>query len=99
MSAARSFGSWKDRGRSLSYRNQCFIGNRFVPAASGKTFTCTNPATGKPLTQVSAGDKEDVDRAVKAARAAFDKGVWSRIAGAERKKVLLHFADLMEKHA
>lgn len=36
---------------------------------------------------------------MKAARAAFDKGVWSRIAGAERKKVLLRFADLMEKHA
>ena len=87
MSAALSLESWNDQARSLSYRNQCFIGNRFVSAASGKTFTCTNPATGKALTQVSAGDKEDVDRAVKAARAAFDKGVWSRIAGAERKKV------------
>ena len=99
MSAALSVESWNDQARSLSYRNQCFIGNRFVSAASGRTFTCTNPATGKALTQVSAGDKEDVDRAVKAARAAFDKGVWSRIAGAERKKVLLRFADLMEKHA
>jgi acyl-CoA reductase-like NAD-dependent aldehyde dehydrogenase len=99
MSAALSRESWNDRARSLGYRNRCFIGNRFVSAVSGKTFTCTNPATGSPLTQVSAGDKEDVDRAVKAARAAFDKGVWSRIAGAERKKVLLRFADLMEKHA
>jgi 4-guanidinobutyraldehyde dehydrogenase / NAD-dependent aldehyde dehydrogenase len=99
MSAALSRERWNDRAHSLSYRNQCFIGNRFVSAASGKTFTCTNPAIGKPLTQVSAGDKEDVDRAVRAARAAFDRGVWSRIAGVERKKVLLRFADLMEKHA
>ena len=41
---------------------------------------------GQVLTQVAACDKEDVDRAVKAARAAFEKGVWSRMAGAERKK-------------
>ena len=99
MSAALSRESWNDQARRLGYRHQCFIGNRFVSAASGKTFTCTNPATGKPLTQVSAGDKEDVDRAVKAARAAFEKGVWSRTAGAERSKVLLRLADLMEKHA
>ena len=96
MSAALSVESWKDQARGLGYRNQCFIGNRYVSSASGKTFTCVNPATGKALTQVSAGDKADVDRAVKAARAAFDKGVWSRIAGAERKKVLLRLADLME---
>ncbi|HJT14799.1 MAG TPA: aldehyde dehydrogenase [Dongiaceae bacterium] len=99
MPAALSRESWNDQARRLGYRHQCFIGNRFVSAASGKTFTCTNPATGKPLTQVSAGDKEDVDRAVKAARAAFEKGVWSRTAGAERSKVLLRLADLMEKHA
>ncbi len=99
MSAALSVESWKDQAHGLNYRSQCFIGNRYVSAASGKTFECINPATGKVLTPVSAGDKEDIDRAVKAARAAFDKGVWSRIAGAERKKVLLRFADLMDKHA
>jgi acyl-CoA reductase-like NAD-dependent aldehyde dehydrogenase len=99
VAAALSRASWNDQARRLAYRNQCFIGNRFVSAASGKTFTCINPATGRTLTQVSAGDKEDVDRAVKAARAAFEKGVWSRIAGAERKKVLLRLGDLMEKHA
>lgn len=99
MSAALSLDSWKAQASGLSYRNQCFIQNRFVSAASGKTFTCINPATGKALTEVSAGDREDVDRAVAAARAAFEKGVWSRIGGSERKKVLLRFADLMEKHS
>jgi acyl-CoA reductase-like NAD-dependent aldehyde dehydrogenase len=99
MSAAVGLEHWNDQARRFSYRTQCFIGNRFVSAASGKNFTCTNPATGRPLAQVSAGDREDIDRAVKAARVAFDKEVWSRIPGAERKKVLLRFADLMEMHA
>jgi acyl-CoA reductase-like NAD-dependent aldehyde dehydrogenase len=99
MSAAAGLKRWNDQARRLSYRGQCFIRNRYVSAASGKTFTCMNPATGRPLTQVSAGEGEDIDRAVKAARVAFDKGVWSRIDGAERKKVLLRFADLVEQHA
>src|SRR5262249_28842189 len=66
---------------------------------SGKTFDCINPATGKVLTAVAAGDAEDIDRAVKAARAVFEKGSWSRMAGAERKKILIRFADLIEQHA
>jgi acyl-CoA reductase-like NAD-dependent aldehyde dehydrogenase len=99
MSTAVGLERWNDQARRLGYRSQCFIGNRYVSAASGKTFTCTNPATGKALTQVSAGDREDINRVVKAARVAFDKGGWSRVAGAERKKFLLRFADLMERHA
>ena len=51
------------------------------------------------LTQVAAGDKEDVDRAVKAARAAFEKGSWAQRAPVERKKVLIRFAELIEKHS
>jgi gamma-glutamyl-gamma-aminobutyraldehyde dehydrogenase/4-guanidinobutyraldehyde dehydrogenase/NAD-dependent aldehyde dehydrogenase len=80
------------------FRNQAFIGGNYVDAASGQTFECINPATGKVLTKVAACDKEDVDRAVKAARAAFDKGSWSRAAPAERKKKLLKFAELIDKH-
>jgi gamma-glutamyl-gamma-aminobutyraldehyde dehydrogenase/4-guanidinobutyraldehyde dehydrogenase/NAD-dependent aldehyde dehydrogenase len=99
MSAALSIDAWKSQAATLSYRNQAFIDGKYVDAASGKTFDCVNPATGQVLTQVAACDKEDVDRAVKAARAAFDKGVWSRIAGAERKKILLKFADLIDKHS
>lgn len=99
MSAAIGLERWDEQARRLGYRNQCFIGNRFISAASGKTFTCMNPATGQLLTAVSAGGKEDIDRAVKAARAAFDKGGWPRMAGAARKKVLLQLADLMDKQA
>ena len=56
----------------LSKPRQMFINNQFVPAASGKTFPTYNPATGEVLAQVAEGDREDIDRAVKAARKAFE---------------------------
>jgi gamma-glutamyl-gamma-aminobutyraldehyde dehydrogenase len=80
----------------LEYRNQAFIDGRFVAARSGATFSTLNPATGQVLTEVAACDAEDVDSAVKAARAAFDAGVWSRLAPAERKAVMIRFADLID---
>ncbi|GAB4372240.1 MAG: aldehyde dehydrogenase [Kiloniellaceae bacterium] len=99
MAAALSIESVKSQAKGLDYRNQAFIGGKFVDAASGKRFDCTSPIDGKVLTQVAACDKEDVDRAVKTARAAFEDGRWSRLAPAKRKKVLLRWADLLEKHA
>src|SRR3990170_7465045 len=99
MSAALSIDAWKSQAAGLAYRNQAFIDGKYVAAASGETFDCINPATGKVLTRVAACDNEDVDRAVRAARAAFEKGVWSRVAGAERKRVLLKFAALIDEHA
>jgi gamma-glutamyl-gamma-aminobutyraldehyde dehydrogenase/4-guanidinobutyraldehyde dehydrogenase/NAD-dependent aldehyde dehydrogenase len=98
MSAALSIDMVKDQASRLTFRNQAFINGKYLPAASGKTFDCINPATGKAITQISECDKEDVDRAVKAARAAFDKGSWSRMAPSARKKVLMRFAGLIEKH-
>src|SRR3546814_2543358 len=65
MSAALSIETVKSQASGLSYRNQAFIGGQFVAAASGKTFDCVSPIDGKVLTQVAAGDKEDVDRAVR----------------------------------
>src|SRR3546814_1469077 len=98
MSAALSIETVKSQASGLSYRNQAFIGGQFVAAASGKTFDCISPIDGKVLTQVAAGDKEDVDRAVKAARAAFEDGRWSRLAPAGRKKCMLRWAELIEQH-
>ena len=98
MAAALSVDMVKDHASRLTFRNQAFINGKYVPAASGKTFDCINPATGKAITQIAEGDKEDVDRAVKAARAAFDKGSWSRMAPTARKKILMKFAELIEKH-
>ncbi|MEM9581498.1 MAG: aldehyde dehydrogenase [Pseudomonadota bacterium] len=89
---------WKARAKALSFRHQAFIGGTFVDAASGETFDCVNPATGQVLTKVAACDAEDVDRAVKAARTAFDAGSWSRAAPADRKTVLLKLADLIREN-
>src|SRR5581483_12328572 len=62
------------------------------------TFDTVNPGTGKLLARVAAGDVEDVDRAVSAARAAFRKGVWANLAPAKRKQVLKRFAELILKN-
>lgn len=83
---------------NLSFETDAFIDGRFVKAAGGKTFATENPATGRELAQVAECDKEDVDRAVQAARRAFEDGRWSRMAPAARKKVLLKFCELMEEH-
>jgi gamma-glutamyl-gamma-aminobutyraldehyde dehydrogenase len=78
------------------FRTQAFIDGGFRDAASGKTFATENPATGEVLAQVASGDTPDIDAAVRAARRSFEDGRWSRLAPAERKKVLLRFADLVE---
>ena len=77
-------------------RTDAFIDGSFRPAASGARFATDNPATGRQLAEVAAGDVDDIDIAVRAARRAFDAGVWSRRSPTERKQVLLRFADLLE---
>ena len=99
MSAALSLESLKSQAEGLSFRNRAFIDGRYVDAASGKSFDCVNPANGKVLTQVAACESEDVDRAVRAARAAFDDGRWRGQSPARRKRVLQTFAELIEAHA
>jgi len=75
------------------------INNRWVNSESGKTFATINPATGLEIAQVAEADAADVERAVRAARAAFDKGPWRKMAAAERGRLLNRLADLMEQHA
>ena len=89
---------WRARADSLSFRSQAFIDGRFVDAASGETFDTISPVDGRVLASIAACDAEDVNRAVAAARAAFEDGRWSRRAPAERKAVLLAFADLIRAH-
>lgn len=78
---------------------QLFINGRREEAQSGQTIEVFSPIDGARLTSISAGDEADVDRAVTAARAAFEGNSWSRIAPAARKRVLLRFAELIEQHA
>ena len=66
-----------------------FINNQFVNSASGKTFPTYNPATGEVLAQVAEGDREDIDRAVKAARKAFEGDAWSYMSASQRGRLHL----------
>jgi aldehyde dehydrogenase (NAD+) len=70
-------------------------GGKWLEAASGKTFDTINPATGQVLAQVAEGDAEDINRAVAAARAAFE-GPWSKAKPCERQALLLRLAELNE---
>ena len=82
----------------VTKRGKILINNKWEDAASGKTFPTYDPATGEVLAQIAEGDKTDIDRAVKAARAAFN-GPWRKITPAERAKLIWRLADLVEKHA
>jgi len=82
----------------VSRKQKMLINGKWVDAASGKTFASYNPATGEVLAQVAAGDREDIDRAVKAARAAFETGPWAKMPTAGRARLIWKLADLIEKH-
>ena len=79
-----------------SYKRMLIDGN-WVDAASGKRFETHNPATGELLATIAEGDAEDINRAVAAARRAFE-GPWSKVRPFERQNLLLKLADLVERH-
>jgi aldehyde dehydrogenase (NAD+) len=81
-----------------SHRKQLLIGGTWQEAASGRVAASINPATGRPIAEVADADAEDAERAVRAARAAFD-GPWRRVTPADRAKLLLRLADLVENNA
>jgi aldehyde dehydrogenase (NAD+) len=78
---------------------QLFIDGAFTDSSSGKTFRTLNPATGQPLADVSEGTREDVDRAVAAARKAFESGPWPKMPARERGKVLVRIAERLMARA
>jgi gamma-glutamyl-gamma-aminobutyraldehyde dehydrogenase len=88
---------WRARADALTFRSDCWIDGRFVPAASGARFDTINPATDRVLTDVARGGAEDIDRAVLSARRAFDDGRWSRKTPGQRKDVLLRLAALIRE--
>src|SRR5665811_14729 len=75
-----------------------FINGKWVNSASGKTFPSYNPATGEVLAQVAEGDREDIDRAVKAARRAFESGPWHEMTPSQRGRLIWKLGDLIEEH-
>src|SRR5689334_12363529 len=81
-----------------SYGVKHFINGEFVDSQSGATFDTLNPATNEVIGAVADGVAEDIDRAVKAARKAFDEGPWRKMNAEQRGKLLRRVADLIEKH-
>ncbi len=82
----------------LGEARKMLINGQWVASASGKTFQSFNPANGSVLAEVAEGDQEDINRAVKAARAAFDGGPWRKMTPSERGRAIWKLADLIEEH-
>jgi acyl-CoA reductase-like NAD-dependent aldehyde dehydrogenase len=78
---------------------QLFIDGEYVDARSGETFTTSDPATGQAIGEVAKGGKEDAERAIQAARTAFDEGPWPKMSGPERGAKLNEIADAIEAKA
>ena len=77
---------------------QLFINGQWSDAASGRTFETPNPATGDTLARIAEGGAEDIDRAVRAARKAFEEGPWSRMTPSERGRIIWRIGDLILQH-
>src|ERR1700722_9704570 len=75
------------------------INNRWIASESGKTFATINPSTGEEICQVAEADAADVDKAVQAARAAFDQGPWRKMNASARGRLINRLADLIEHNA
>ena len=90
--------NWHERARSLAIEGRAFIDGSYVPAASAETFDCVSPIDGRVIAKVASTGAVDADRAVAAARRAFDRGVWRLQPPRERKRVLLRFAELILEH-
>ncbi len=96
MSAAESIVGLGDATRSfLGSTRKMLIGGQWVESASGKCFDVKNPATEEVIARVPEGESEDIDRAVKAARKAFESGPWATMTPSERSKVIWKVGDLI----
>ncbi|MED4071654.1 aldehyde dehydrogenase family protein [Priestia endophytica] len=82
----------------LEGTKKLYINGSFIESANGKTFETVNPATGEMLARVAEAEEEDINRAVEAARDAFDNGPWSRMGTAERSRLIYKLADLIEEN-
>ncbi|SRR5579871_693381 len=79
-------------------KNLNLIGAKWEPAACGKTIDVMNPATGEKITAVPDSQTEDIDRAVRAARASFEAGSWRKADPSHKERVLWRIAELIDKH-
>ncbi|NER62146.1 aldehyde dehydrogenase family protein [Pseudomonas sp. MAFF212428] len=82
----------------LNRQHGLYINGGWRPSSSATTLTVFNPATGQAIASTPDASQHDVDQAVQSAHQAFVSGVWSRRAPAERERILLRYADLLEQH-
>ncbi len=99
MNAARTHDDWQSLADGLALRTQAFIDGRYVDAADGATFACLSPIDGRVVGEIAAAGAQDVERAVTAARRAFNAGHWANARPVQRKQTLLRLAQLIERHA
>ncbi len=99
MSDMLTYDEYKALAADIQLPSLAYINGEFRPAASGKTFASTNPATGAHLADIAACNADDVNVAVSAAREAFEDGRWSKLHPNERKAILLKLCDLVEANA
>lgn len=99
MTESQGQDIWRKRAEALEIRSQAFIGGRFTDALDGRRFDCISPIDGRIVAQVAECSDADVDRAVAAAREAFEDRRWCGQSPAKRKAVLLAFAQSVEDHA
>ena len=101
MSAVSALNPRLDALRTgfLARDHRLFVDGRWTEAQSGQYFDVLDPATGGRISRAAAGEAADIDRAVKAARSAFQSGPWPRLTHAERAKLVFRLADAVERNA
>jgi phenylacetaldehyde dehydrogenase len=85
--------------RTLARKPALFINNKWVSSTHGETLAVEDPSSGKEISRIVDASDADVDRAVAAARAAFDDGRWSNLPPNKRERIINRLADLIESHA
>ncbi|QVN04038.1 aldehyde dehydrogenase [Pseudomonas rhodesiae] len=90
---------WEKRALDLKIEGRAFINGEYTAAVSKATFECISPVDGRLLAHIASCDVADVESAVDNARSTFNSGVWSHLAPAKRKTIMIRFAYLLEQHA
>jgi 4-guanidinobutyraldehyde dehydrogenase/NAD-dependent aldehyde dehydrogenase len=88
---------WQDKAKSLKIESRAFINGCYVDAQNKATFPCYSPIDNRLLSHVASCDESDADKAVSAARKAFNSGIWANTSPAKRKVILLKLAELIEQ--
>jgi 4-guanidinobutyraldehyde dehydrogenase/NAD-dependent aldehyde dehydrogenase len=86
---------WHARAKAVSLPDHPFVDGKYIEPLSGETLSCVYPGDGRALVDVALCNQADIDLIVRSARKAFEGGTWSRMAPADRRRVLLRFSELI----